>query len=56
MAKAYQIIVIPVSFEFALSLDKKSIEITQADSVFQTFGSDHRLRKDRKATLTFIYQ
>jgi hypothetical protein len=56
MAKAYQSIVIPVTFEFALSLDKKSIEMTLADSVFQTFDADHRLRKDRKATLAFIYQ
>jgi hypothetical protein len=56
MAKAYQSMVIPVSFEFTLSPDKKSIEMTLPDPVFQIFDSDHRLRKDRNATLAFIYQ
>lgn len=56
MAKAYQSIVIPISFEFALSADKRGVEMTLPDSVFQTFDLDHRLRKDRNATLAFIYQ
>jgi hypothetical protein len=56
MAKGYQSIVIPVSFEFALSPDKKIVEMTSADSVFQKFDSDHRLRRETKATLAFIYQ
>src|SRR5437879_5428471 len=37
MAKVYQSIVIPVSFEFALSLDKKGVEMTLPDLVFQRF-------------------
>lgn len=56
LAKAIQSIVIPVVFEFALSHDKKAVEMTSFDPVFQTFGVDHRLRKDRAATLAFIYQ
>jgi hypothetical protein len=56
MAKAYESIVIPVSFEFTLSPDKKGVEMTLPDSVFQKFDSDHRLRKERDATLAFIYQ
>jgi hypothetical protein len=56
MAKVYKNIVIPVSFEFALSPDQKSVEMILADSVFQKFGSDHRLRRETEATLAFIYQ
>jgi hypothetical protein len=56
MAKAYQSMVIPVAFEFTLSPDKKTVEMTLPDSVFQKFDSDHRLKKQREATLAFIYQ
>jgi hypothetical protein len=56
MAKAYESIVIPVSFELVLSPDGKGVEMTMPDPVFQRFGPDHRLRKERDATLAFIYR
>ena len=55
MEKAYQAIVIPVAFEFTPVADN-GVEMTMADSLFQTFDRDHRLKKDRKATLAFIYR
>jgi len=56
MGKAYQGMVIPVCFEFTLSPDRKSVEMTSPDSVFQKFDPDHRLRRYRDATLAFVYQ
>jgi hypothetical protein len=56
MAKAYQKIVVPVSFQFKIAPDKKTVEMTLPDPVFQRFGPDHRLREYRAATLAFIYQ
>jgi hypothetical protein len=56
MAMAYQSMVIPVTFEFTLSPDKKTVEMTLPDSVFQKFDTDHRLKQKREATLAFIYQ
>jgi hypothetical protein len=56
MAKAYQSLVVPVSFEFTLSSDKRGVEMTLPDPVFQKFDIDHRLRQQRNATLAFIYQ
>ena len=56
MAKAYEGMVIPVAFEFTLSPDKKTVEMTLPDSVFQKFDPDHRLRRYSNATLAFIYQ
>jgi hypothetical protein len=55
MLKAYEDIAIPVSFEFALAPDN-SVEMSSFDPVFQTFDRDHRLRRDRPATLTFVYR
>ena len=56
MARAYQRIVVPVSFQFMMSADQKTVEMTLPDPVFQKFGPDHRLRAYRAATLAFIYQ
>jgi len=56
MNAVYQSMTIPVSFEFSLSPDKKSTEMTVPDPVFQKFDSDHRLKKQRVATLAFIYR
>lgn len=55
MAKAYEAIVIPVSFEFSLAADN-TVEMETFDSVFQTFDRDHRLKRNRTATLAFIYR
>ena len=55
LAKAYEAIVIPVAFEF-IPLPDDSVEMTYIDPVFQTFDRDHRLRKDRQATLAFIFR
>lgn len=56
MAKVYQTTVIPVSFQFTLSADRKRTELTMVDAVFQKFDPDHRLRSYRTATLAFIYK
>jgi hypothetical protein len=56
MRAVYQSIVIPVAFEFTLSSDKQKMEMTLPDPVFQKFDSDHRLKKQRDATLAFVYR
>ena len=56
MAKAYQELVVPVSFRFMMASDKKTVEMTLPDPVFQRFDPDHRLRAYRSSTLAFIYQ
>jgi hypothetical protein len=56
MAKVYESMVIPVSFDFTLSPDKKVVNLTLVDPVFQKFDPDHRLRVQRAATLALIYQ
>jgi len=56
MAKAYQELVVPVSFQFMMASDQKTVEMTIPDPVFQRFDADHRLRAYRSATLAFIYQ
>jgi hypothetical protein len=56
MAKAYEKIVVPVTFQFMMEPGKKTVEMTLPDPVFQRFDPDHRLREYRAATLAFIYQ
>jgi hypothetical protein len=56
MAKAYQKIVVPITFQFIIASDNKTVEMTLPDPVFQRFDPDHRLREYRAATLAFIYQ
>lgn len=56
MKTVYQNMAIPVSFEFSLSPDKKSSEMTLPDPIFQKFDSDHRLKQKREETLAFIYR
>ena len=56
MKAVYQNMAIPVSFEFSLSPDKKSTEMTLPDPIFQKFDSDHRLKQKREETLAFIYR
>ena len=56
MAKAYQKIVVPITFQFMIASDNKTVEMTLPDPVFQKFDPDHRLREYRAATLAFIYQ
>ena len=55
MEKAYQSIVIPVTFEFTLDPHKNQFEMTSMDPVFQAFDPDHRLRSHNDATLAFVY-
>ena len=55
LAKSYDAIVIPVTFEFVPG-PANSVEMTSADAVFQTFDRDHRLRRNRPATLAFVYR